>query len=134
MDRKLVGMLSVAGVVMGIASVMGWTQHREGVLWVVIAIASAFVIAREAPGKYFLHGLWSGLLAGIASSLIQCGMYGTYIANNPDTAAQIQTMPANWNPRVMLLIFAPLLGFANGLVIGLLSWLGARMLKPRLTT
>lgn len=133
MDRKLAGMLSVAGIVMGIASVMGWTQHREGVLWLVIAIASAFVIAREAPGKYFLHGLWTGLLAGIASALIQLAMYSTYLANNPDSAAQIQTMPANWNPRVMLLIFAPVIGLLNGLVIGFLSWLGARMLKPRLT-
>ena len=134
MDRKLAGMLSVAGIVMGIASVMGWTQHREGVLWLVIAIASAFVIAREAPGKYFLHGLWTGLLAGIASALIQLAMYSTYLANNPDSAAQIQTMPANWNPRVLLLIFAPLIGLLNGLVIGFLGWLGARMLKPRLTT
>ena len=133
MDRKLVGMLSVAGVVMGFASVMGWTQHREGVLWLVIAIASAFVIAREAPGKYFVHGLWTGLLAGMASALIQCAMYGTYLANNPATATQVQAMPPNWNPRVMLLIFAPILGLANGVVIGLLSWLGARMLKPRMT-
>ncbi len=133
MDRKLIGMLSVAGVVMGFASVMGWTQHREGVLWLVIAVASAFVIAREAPGKYFLHGLWTGLLAGMASALIQLAMYSTYLANNPDTAAQIQTMPANMNPRVMLLIFAPIIGLVNGVVIGLLSMLGARILKPRLT-
>ena len=132
MDRRLIAMLSVAGVVMGVASVLGWTQHREGVLWLVIAIASAFVIAREAPRAFFLHGFWTGLFAGIASTLIQCALYSTYLANNPDSAAQIQTMPATWNPRVMLLIFAPLLGLANGVVIGLLSWVASRMIKRRL--
>ncbi len=134
MDRKLVGMLSVAGIVMGVTSVLGWTQHREGVLWLVIAIASAFVIAREAPRALFRHGFWTGLLAGIASPLIQCAFYSTYLANNPDSAAQIQTMPANWNPRVMLLIFAPLMGLVNGLGIGLLSWVASKFMRRRLAT
>ena len=132
MDRKLVGMLSVAGVVMGVASVLGWTQRIEFVLWLVIAIAAAFVIAREAPRAFFLHGFWTGLLAGIASPLIQCALYATYVANNPDTAAQLQTMPANWSPRVVLLVFAPLMGLAYGACVGLLSWIASKMIKRRM--
>ena len=132
MDRKLVGMLSLAGVVMGVASVLGWTQRIEFVMWLVIAISSAFVIAREAPGKFFVHGFWTGLLAGIASPLIQLALYSTYLANNPDTAAQVETMPQNMNPRVVLLIFTPVIGLLNGAVLGLLSWGTSRVIKRRL--
>jgi len=131
MDRRLVGILSLAGVVMGVVSVLGWIQRIEFVLWLVIAISSAFVIAREAPRSFFLHGFWTGLLAGIASPLIQCAMFPTYLANNPESAAQMQTMPASMNPRFLLMIFAPIIGLANGAVVGLLSWIASKMIKQR---
>lgn len=129
MDRKLVGMLSLLGAVMGVMSVLGWTQHREGVMWLVIGVVAAIAIALKAPGKFFMHGLWTGVLCGVLGSLIQLALFSTYLANNPDTAVQMQTLPANWNPRVVLLVSTPFFGLGFGLLIGLLSLLASKVMR-----
>lgn len=61
MNWKLILLLSMFGLAMAIATVYVMPSRFEAPFWLVIFVTCAFVIARRAPGKFFLHGFLVGL-------------------------------------------------------------------------
>ena len=57
MNWKLILQLSLFGLAMGLATVFFISSSAEPFFWLAIFIASAYLIATRAPGRYFLHGL-----------------------------------------------------------------------------
>lgn len=60
MNWKMILALALLGLIMGVASLFGWTQNIELVLWIIIAVVAAFGIATNRAGRPFLHGLLAG--------------------------------------------------------------------------
>lgn len=57
MNWPLVLALAATGLVMGTASVLGWTAGIEGWPWVVIALVGIRAIAWKAPGRRSPHSI-----------------------------------------------------------------------------
>jgi hypothetical protein len=129
MKWKLVFALAACAVIMGAASVLGYTQNIEPFCWIAIAVVCAFVLARGVTQKLFLHGLYVGVAQGIVNGAIQAAFFNTYLRNNPDVAAQMSQNPFPFSPSVFVLLSSPLIGAAFGVAMGLLTLLAAKLVR-----
>jgi Na+-transporting NADH:ubiquinone oxidoreductase subunit NqrB len=62
MNWKLIFALSLFGLAMGLATVFVIPTSVEPFFWLPIFMLCAFLIAKNAPGKPFLHGLMVGIV------------------------------------------------------------------------
>ena len=129
MNLRLVACLSCFGVVLGVASVLGVIHPgQERWFWLVTAVVSIIVIARAAPGRYFMHGFLVGLFAGMLAPLIQGLAFNSFLAHNPSADEAFKRLPASIPPRVLVICTAPVLGIATGLILGLFTWLAGKLM------
>jgi len=132
MNIRLILMLSLLGLVVGILSVVGVIRAGvESVVWLAIALIYGAVLARRAPGKFFLHGFLTGLIAGALAPLVQAAFLGQYLSHNPKAADTLKALPANLPAAVLIILAAPFTGAMLGLVTGLITWLWALMTRPK---
>lgn len=127
MSWKLVLSLTLLGAVVGMASVLGLSGVAAAIGWTLVAVICAGQIARRAPGRPFLHGFLTGVLGSALATLVQVALISIYLENQPDIAAELEAMATTLTPRTLILISAPFLGAVGGLVLGLLSWIAARI-------
>ena len=124
-------MLSLLGVVMGVASLFGWTRGVEPLLWVVFFVFYAWCIAQRATKYFFLHGFFVSVINGIWISIIHAAFYSLYTKNNPEVLQQVSQLPPNLNPRLLMLVMGPLIGAFFGIFAGLFAWIAAKFLRRR---
>jgi uncharacterized membrane protein len=111
MNWKLVFTLALFGVAMGIAAVLGfYPPSLEWVLWLIISLFCAWIIAKKAATKLFLHGFMVGLIDGLVAPVITAIFFSTYMANNPSYAERASKIPGGLDPRIFGLILAPMVG------------------------
>ncbi|HXF49785.1 MAG TPA: hypothetical protein VNL73_10245 [Verrucomicrobiae bacterium] len=131
MNWKLIFGLAGFGVLMGVLSLFGYTGRIERLLWLVIAVICAVIIAKVVPGKLFLTGLLVGLFDGVFNSIVQSAFFATYLTNNPKVAQGFGPVPGGLDPRFFVLIAGPFVGLLYGLVVGFLAWLAGKLFhKP----
>jgi hypothetical protein len=125
MNWKLVLLLSLFGLAMAVGSLFGLGM-LEPLLWLIIFIIYAWVIARRAPGRYFLHGFLVSVVNSVWITAIHAGFFSIYARNNPQF---IQSAPPGMNPRVLMIIMGPLFGMLFGLVAGLFALIASKIVK-----
>ena len=129
MNWKLIVQLSVFGLAMGVATVFVISSSIEPLFWLVIFAICAYVLAKQAPGRYFLHGLLVSLLNSVWITAAHVLLFGRYIANHPQEAAMMTSMPLPNHPRLMMAIMGPAIGVVSGMVLGLFAVVAARLVK-----
>jgi hypothetical protein len=118
---KLIFVLSLFGLAMGVATVFVIPSSIEPFCWLGIFLVCAFILAKRAPGKYFLHGLCVSLVNSLWITIIHVALFDKYIATHAKEAAMM--MQAHWaTPKVMMLVTGPVIGLASGIVLGFLAW------------
>src|SRR5260221_1199679 len=122
MNWKLIFALSLFGLAMGVASLFG-LGPLEFVLWLVIFIIYAWIIAARAPGKYFLHGFLVSVVNSVWITAIHAAFFATLARNNPQ---MVQGTPRGWNPRVLMIVMGPIVGALLGLVAGLFAFIASK--------
>lgn len=127
MNWKLIVLLAGCGVVMGIASVLGFTSGIEGFLWLAIGIISVLVIVKKATARFFLHGFFVGLIGGAVAQLIQFLFFSRYMASNPDLAKSFTGIPGGMDAWYFVLMLASIIGLVSGFILGLLCWVAAKL-------
>ncbi len=125
MNWKLILALSLFGLAMGAGSLFG-LGLAEPLLWLAIFIIYALVIARRAPGRYFLHGFLVSVVNSVWITAIHAGFFSIYAKNNPQF---VQNAPPGMNPRVLMIIMGPLFGVLFGLVAGLFAFIASKIVK-----
>jgi len=128
-DWKLVFKLSLFGLAMGLGTVFFIPPSIEPIFWLIIFLVCAYVIAKQRPAKHFLHGLFVGLVNSVWVTASHIVFFGHYIDNHPREAAMMTSMPLPDSPRLVMALMGPVVGLVSGLVIGILSWIAARILK-----
>ena len=127
MNWKLIVQLSLFGLAMGLATVFVIPSTIEPLFWLVVFGATAYIIARRAPGQPFIHGL----LTGVANSVWVTGshvlLFNQYIARHPQEAAMMSSMPLPDSPRLMMALVGPVIGVVSGAVIGLFALAATRI-------
>lgn len=129
MNWRLIFQLSLFGLAMGIATVFVIPSNIEPLFWLVIFAVCAYVIAKRAPGRYFLHGLLVSIVNSVWITAAHVLLFDTYMANHPQEAAMMASGPLADSPRLMMACVGPLVGVASGLVLGLFAVVARNLLK-----
>ena len=114
-------MLTLFGVLMGLASVFGYTQSNEWLYWLVIAVISGFVIAKVTDRQIFVKSVVVGLFMGIFTGVIQSVLFDKYLENNPQSLDGFKEIPLSFAPQFVVLFTGPFIGIVFGLFIGLIA-------------
>ena len=134
MNWKIIFQLSVFGLIMAFATVSLIPEKAEPVFWLVIFLFCAWVIAKVCTGRYFLHGFLVSIVNCIWITIAHTVFYDSYVAHHADMAAQMtKGMPLSMqtHPREVMVIFAPVVGVACGIVLGFFSFIAAKILKKK---
>ncbi len=121
MNWKLIGQLSLFGLVMAFATVYFIPSDTEPFFWLPIFVICAYLIAKRAPGKYFLHGLVLGIANSVWITAAHVLLFDAYIARHAREAQMMQTAAMPGSPRMMMSIIGPCIGVISGIVIGLFA-------------
>jgi hypothetical protein len=78
---------------MGIATVFVIPSNIEPLFWLAIFLICAYLIAARALGHVFLHGLALGVANGVWMTVFHMLFAARYIANHPQEAAMMASMP-----------------------------------------
>jgi hypothetical protein len=130
MNWKLILQLSLFGLGMAFATVFVIPSTVEPLCWFVILPFCAYLIARRAPGSYFLHGLLTGVLNSVWITAAHLLLFDRYIAGHAREAAMMSQMPLA--PKTMMLITGPIVGVVSGIVLGILALIVHRLVSTRL--
>lgn len=131
MNLKLILQLSAFGLIMALGTVSLIPAQIEPVFWIIIFIICAWVIAKAAPAKYFLHGFLVSLVNCVWIIAVHTIFYDTYIANHPNIALMNEGTPAAVanHPRVVQAVFGAIIGVISGVVLGLFSIIASKIVK-----
>ena len=132
MNWRLITSLSLFGIVLGIASVFGFTSGREWLAWLCIGVYSAWRFANRSREELFLHGFYLGILTGCFSSVIQALFISTYLTNNPRMIEALNALPQGLHPAAVVLIMGPIIGTVSGVVFGGLTVIVGKLLPHNL--
>jgi len=130
-NGRLILLLSMFGLAMGIATVFVIPSSIEPIFWLAIFVTCAVLIAKNAHGKYFLHGFLVSLLNSVWVTGAHVLLFKTYLANHPKEAQMMATMPMPDSPRAMMLMTGPIVGIVSGLVLGLFAFVASKILKRK---
>lgn len=131
MNWKLIFKLSLFAAAMAVGTVFFIPPQIEPLVWAVIFATCAYFIAKQAPGRYFLHGF---LLALVNCVWITSGhilFASTYLANHPQEAAMSAQTPFPDSPRLMMAMTGPVIGVISGLVQGLFALVGSKLVRAQ---
>jgi hypothetical protein len=129
LDWKLIFALSLFGLAMAFGTVFFINPTIEMLLWLPIFIICAFLIAKFAPGRYFLHGFCTSLVNCVWITGAHVIFFSTYIVSHTEELKMFESMPWHDHPRRLMLLVGPLFGIAFGLILGLFSWVAAKLMK-----
>jgi LytS/YehU family sensor histidine kinase len=127
MNWKLIFVLSLLAIPMAFATVYYIPQNLEPVFWGAIFLACAFTVAKVATRKHFLHGFMVSIFNCVWITAIHFILFDAYYANHPNLGDMKQVTPETM--RYAGLVIGPVIGIISGLVLGLFSFVAAKILK-----
>ena len=131
MSWKVIFGLSLFGLAMAFGTVFAISPKVEPFCWLVIFVICAFVIARQAASRPFLHGFLLGIVNSIWVTAAHIIFFRRYVAGHPQEAMMMQRMPASLSPRELMAVTGPFIGIISGIVIGVLALIVSKVLSSR---
>jgi hypothetical protein len=129
MNWKLIFQLSLFGLAMGIATVYVIPSNIEPAFWLVIFLLCAYLIAKNSQGWHFLHGVLLGLANSVWITAAHVLLFDSYVAAHAPEVAMMQKSPLAVSPKMMMLIFGPLIGLISGVILGLFAFVAGKFIK-----
>jgi len=125
----LIVLLSLFGLAMGFATVYWIPINIEWMFWLGIFIVSALLIAKMAPGSYFLHGFMVSIFNCVWITGTHILLYDTYMSGHPDMGKMMAILPMQTYPKIVMLYTGQIIGVLSGLVLGLFSLLATKLMR-----
>jgi len=129
MNYSLILKLSAFGLLIGVGSVYFISSSVEPICWLIAFVISAYSIARQAEGRFFLHGFLTSLANCLWVTGAHVLLFKDYVAHHAEEMAMMANSPLPEHPRLMMLITGPLIGAVSGLVQGLFVLAAVKLLK-----
>jgi len=131
MNWKLIFSCSLFGLLMAIATISWIPEKFEFPFWLVIFIINAYIIAKNADGKYFLTGFMVSLVNCIYIVAFHVIFYKTFIVNHPMMVDMSNKWPLHNHGRIQMLLTGPVFGIGFGLIQGLFAWIASMIFKKK---
>ena len=131
MNWKLIFSLSLFGLFMAVGTVYFIPSNIEPFFWIAILLIDAFLIAKFAAGKYFMHGFLTCLGNCFWVTSAHILLFSTYVAGHADEMKMMADGPLGTHPRIMMLIVGPIIGIVTGVILGLLSIGASKVFKKK---
>ncbi|SRR6266480_6758837 len=131
MNWKLIFGLSLFGLAMAIATVFWIPSSIEWIFWLIIFIICAYLIAKNAPGNYFLHGFLVSLVNSFWITVAHVMFFTTFNQNHPEMEEMVAKLPLHEHPKRLMAIMGPIFGVLFGLVLGLFAFIASKMVKKQ---
>ncbi|MCD6010808.1 MAG: hypothetical protein K0Q79_670 [Flavipsychrobacter sp.] len=133
MNWKLVFSLSLFGLAMAIATVYWVPSTIEPFFWLIIFLICAYIVAKKAPGKYFLHGFMISIFNCVWITAAHAILSDTYALTHAQEAAQYEQMNSemhiNLSLKQAMLLTGPIIGIISGLVLGLFCFIASKIFR-----
>lgn len=123
-----IALFSLVPILMAILSILGYTVGIEPLLWSIFAFGTGVTLTSLSPKRLLLNSLMIGISWGLLSGLIQAMFFITYLANNPQIAAEFKEIDT-MSPRLLPIIAGPIMGLFVGFVIYPIAWMWKRHQK-----
>lgn len=127
MNWKLIFQLSLFGLAMAFATVYVIPSTIEPFFWLVIFIISAYLIAKHAPSRYFVHGLMVSIVNSVWITAAHYILYNDYAATHASEIEAMAGMPGGARP--WMLVFGPAIGVMSGVVLGLFALIAHKLMS-----
>jgi hypothetical protein len=123
MSWKLIFGLSFFGLLMGLGTAFVIPPGIEPHLWVGIFLLSALIIAKRAPGQYFLHGLCVSVLNSVWVTAAHVGLYDHYAVLH---GRFISMAPPVGSTQMTVAVAGAVVGIVMGIVLGMVAWVSSK--------
>ena len=127
MNWKLIFLLSLFGLAMAIATVYVIPSTIEPFFWLVIFLVCAYLIAKHAPRRFFLHGLLTSMLNSVWITATHVLLFDQYAANHVAEVEMMEALPLG--ARTMMIITGPVIGIVSGCVLGLFAFIASKIVR-----
>ncbi|MBI5324930.1 MAG: hypothetical protein HZB41_06625 [Ignavibacteriae bacterium] len=132
MNFKLILLLSLFGLAMAIGTTYVIPSKIEFLLWLGILVLCAYIIAKKAPGKYFLHGFLVSMINTVWVTGAHLILYNDFIAHHPEELEMMSNMQtAHENLKIMMMVTGPVIGIISGILMGLLAFIAGRIVERK---
>jgi hypothetical protein len=131
MSWKLVFVLSLFGLAMGVATVFVVPTYYEPYFWLGIFVVCAYIIAKRAPSKIFLHGLCVSLVNSVWVTGAHVLFFDKYVAGHAREAAMAAQLAHIGPPKLVMALTGPVIGIVSGIVLGLLALVASMFVQSK---
>ncbi len=131
MNWRLAFTISLLGLLMAVITVYFTSPAIELIVWLIVLVASAYLVAKYADDDYFVHGLFTGILIGVWIAVADTLLFGKYYITHRQEANLISNLGVTSSVHSTLFILSPAAGLFAGSLIGLLALAIAKAIKPK---
>src|SRR5579872_3557512 len=132
MNWKLIFGLSLFGLAMALSTISVIPEGAvEMCCWIAIFIICAVIVARDAPGRYFLHGFLVSIFNCVWITSAHIIWSDTYLLHHAMEVANYKTMNDKMHLTLTqaMLIMGPVVGIISGLILGLFAFIASKLMK-----
>jgi len=128
MNWRLIFLLSLFGLAMAIGTIWLIPMNVEYILWPIIIIICAYIIAKRCTKNYFLNGFMVSIFNCVWITAAHLIFFSAYMENHMEMANKMHGYMSD-HPHRAMVIMGPIIGIISGLVLGLFSWIASKMVK-----
>ena len=123
MSYKLILGLSLFGLAMGVGTAFVIPPNVEPYAWLAIFGLSGFFIAKQAPGRYVLHGVLVSVLDAVWVTGAHVALYDKYAVVHRSI---LSMAPHLGSPPVTMAAAGAVVGIVGGIALGVFAWVSSK--------
>jgi hypothetical protein len=129
MNWKLILLLSLFGMAMALLTVSMIPSTVEPFCWLAIFLICSYLIAKYAPGKFFLHGLAVSIVNSVWITAAHMVFFNDYVASHPEFLRATNGLPPELaaHPRRMMVPIGLISGVIFGVILGLFAFVASKI-------
>lgn len=131
MNWKLILLLSLSGILIGLANVYVIPAKYSAVVEMPVYLGCAYVLARVQERKHFVHGVVVGVICAILATAVRIVLVEQYLTHQYVDAAQYRKLAAESHGTItqVLMLMGVLFTILSGLVTGLFALAAGKIIN-----
>jgi hypothetical protein len=129
MNWGLILKLSLAGIVIGLASVFADISGVETWIWLLLYVVYAIVIAKQTDSHHFAHGFLVGVFNTVLITMVHLLMFDHYMMTNKAAYEELSSLPSGISPKGAIILISIFVAITAGLIAGLFAFLAGLIMK-----